>query len=432
MYENFDEHPSKDIIGTKGESLKGKTICVCITGSVGAVNTPNLCRELMRLGADVHVVMSHAATQLIHPNLLHWATGNKVITELTGEIEHITLAGERPNKKGKADLVIVAPATANTISKIAMGVDDTPVTTVVTTAFGSRTPIIIVPAMHESMYNHPILIENIEKLKKLGVQFILPRISESKAKIADNQDIANFIVDTLNPNKDCKDLNFIVTTGPGREFIDRVRFISNPASGKMGMEIAAEIISRGGNVTLVNGQSTASVPKGAEERIVESAQDFIDTVSQLIQKKKYTILISAAAISDFTPAKKYDEKVSSSTKILQLELVATPKLIEIARELDPSLIIVAFKAESDLTPEKLVDKAYQRLLESNANLIVANDVYHHKGTTGFQSETNEIFIIDREKHIDHVELTSKRQCASKIIDKILSLHKNEKDLKKTS
>jgi phosphopantothenoylcysteine decarboxylase/phosphopantothenate--cysteine ligase len=419
MHEDFHDHPSNEIVGTKGESLKGKTICVCVTGSVAAVNTPNLCRELMRLGADVYVVMSHAATQLIHPNLLHWATGNKVITELTGDIEHITLAGERPNNKGKADLILVAPATANTISKIASGIDDTPVTTVVTTAFGSKTPIIIVPAMHESMYNHPILNENIEKLKKFGVKFVLPRVIESKAKIAETQEIVNFIVNILNPNKDCKGLNFIVTTGPGREYIDRVRFISNPSSGKMGMEIAAEIISRGGNVALVNGQSTASVPIGVEEKTVESAQDYINVVSQLIQERKYTFLISAAAIADFTPSKKFDEKISSSMKILSLELTATPKLIEIARKLDPSLFIVAFKAESDLTPEKLVDKAYHRLQDSNANLIVANDVYHHKGITGFQSETNEVFIIDREKHIDHIELTSKRQCASKIIDKVL-------------
>ncbi len=162
-------HPSKDIIGTYSNRLKGKTICVCITGSVAAVNTPSLCRELMRHGAEVLPVMPEAATKLIHPDLLHWSPGNEVVLELTGAIEHIAIAGERPKEYGKADLILIAPSTANTISKIACGIDDTPVTTIATTAFGSGTPIIIVPAMHESMYRHPILEENIKKLQNYGV-----------------------------------------------------------------------------------------------------------------------------------------------------------------------------------------------------------------------------------------------------------------------
>ena len=122
-------HPSKDIMSSKSNRIKGKNICVCVTGSVGAVNTPDLCRQLMRHGAEVQCVMTHAATKIIHPDLLHWSTGNKVILELTGETEHIRIAGERPNERGSADIIVVAPATANTISKIACGIDDTPVTT---------------------------------------------------------------------------------------------------------------------------------------------------------------------------------------------------------------------------------------------------------------------------------------------------------------
>jgi len=145
------DHPSKDIIGTKGDELKGRRIVLCVTGSVAAVKSPEIARELMRHGAEVYSVMTEMAQKIIHPNLMEWATGNPVVTALSGKVEHVALAGDR---KWKADLVLVAPATANTISKIACGIDDTPVTSVVSAAFGSNIPIIIVPAMHESMYRH--------------------------------------------------------------------------------------------------------------------------------------------------------------------------------------------------------------------------------------------------------------------------------------
>jgi len=174
MLNKNTRHPSKDIIETRGTILRGKTICICLTGSVAVISAPIIARELMRLGAEVIAVMSKAATELIKPSLMHWATGNPVITKLTGAVEHIYLAGDRPKAIGQADLVLVCPATANTISKIASGIDDTPVTTVVTTAFGSSTPIVIVPAMHESMFRHPILEKNIKVLKKHSIDILGP------------------------------------------------------------------------------------------------------------------------------------------------------------------------------------------------------------------------------------------------------------------
>lgn len=149
----MNEHPSKDIVGTKGNELNGMCIVLCITGSVAAVECPEIARSLMRHGAEVFTVMSPMSRTIIHPFLMEWATGNTVITELTGKIEHVALAGDHPQT---ADLVLVAPATANSISKIACGIDDTTVTSVVSTAFGSCTPMIIVPAMHATMYRHPI------------------------------------------------------------------------------------------------------------------------------------------------------------------------------------------------------------------------------------------------------------------------------------
>ncbi|MDH5783830.1 MAG: bifunctional phosphopantothenoylcysteine decarboxylase/phosphopantothenate--cysteine ligase CoaBC, partial [Candidatus Bathyarchaeota archaeon] len=192
-------HPSKDIMQTRGAELKEKRIVLCITGSVAAVQCPEIARQLMRHGAEVFAVMSPMAQKIIHPYLMEWATGNPVVTELTGKIEHVALAGEHDNK---ADLILVAPATANTISKIAAGIDDTTVTSVASTAFGSKIPIVIVPAMHESMYKHPILDENIKKLKGLGVVFVGPRIEEEKAKIAETEEILEVVISKLSASKD--------------------------------------------------------------------------------------------------------------------------------------------------------------------------------------------------------------------------------------
>ena len=419
----LNNHPSKDIIGTKGNILSGKTVCVCLTGSVAVVNSPSLCRGLMRLGAEVYVVMTSSATSLIQPDLMHWATGNKVIQELTGDIEHIALAGERPSQLGKADLILVAPATANTISKIACGIDDTPVTTVVTTAFGSGTPIIIVPAMHESMYKHPILEENIKKLQNHGIDLILPRISEGKAKIAETQVIISRIINRLTKRNDLEGITFLVTAGPCREFIDRVRFLSTPSSGLMGMELASEILSRGGKVTIINGISTVPPPNGAKIIQVTSVVDFFNEMEASLNSKNYNVFISAAAISDFVPDQKLDEKIDSSVEKLVVKLKRAPKLIDSARKIDNDLIVVAFKAETNLNKEQLIEKAYNRLLKSKADLIVANDVYSED--RGFQSETNEIFIIDSKKNVEHVSLCSKRECASRVIDHIKKLKNYE-------
>ena len=176
------DHPSSDLKGTHGSILHGKRIVHCITSSVAVVKAPEVTREMLRFGAEVDVVMSPESKNLIHPNLMEWASGNKVTSSLTGKLEHVAL-GEG------SDLILVCPATANVISKIACGIADDPVTSVICTAMGSKKPIVIVPAMHESMYQHPILAENISKLKGLGIIFVNPRIEEGKAKIADTSNI---------------------------------------------------------------------------------------------------------------------------------------------------------------------------------------------------------------------------------------------------
>jgi len=177
----MNEHPSADIRGSLGGELAGKTIVLGVTGSVAAVRSSDLARLLIRHGADVRPVMTRAACELIHPNLLEWATGHKPVVELTGAIEHVDLVGNVPVR---ADLLLIAPATANTVGKMACGIDDSPVTTFFTTAFGEGVPTVLVPAMHQSMYHHPFVVENLAKLERAGVRVLLPRVEEGKAKIA--------------------------------------------------------------------------------------------------------------------------------------------------------------------------------------------------------------------------------------------------------
>ncbi|MFX1276053.1 MAG: bifunctional phosphopantothenoylcysteine decarboxylase/phosphopantothenate--cysteine ligase CoaBC [Promethearchaeota archaeon] len=413
-----EKHPSKDIMESKGTILRGKTICLCLTGSVAVISAPIIARELMRLGAEVICVMSKAATELVSPALMHWATGNPTITHLSGAVEHIYLAGDRPRGTGKADLVLVCPASANTISKIAMGIDDTPVTTVVTTAFGSVTPIIIVPAMHESMYRHPILEENVKKLRKCGVDILGPRISEGKAKIAKIDDITDRVIDLLVSKKDMEGKKILVTAGPTREYIDEIRFVSNNSSGRMGIEIAKEAAARGAEVLVIKGKLMVKTPDYLNCINVVSTNDFIRTVNKELTEKDYDIFICAAAISDYSPKDCVEGKISSDdVKELKITMGLTPKIIDQARQVNDKVFIVAFKAETNVSKTELIDRAYDRLKRSKADLIVANDVGREE--IGFESKDNEVFIVDKKKRITHIERHSKRYVASKIIDAVL-------------
>ena len=407
-------HPSKDIVGTKGKKLKGKRIVLCITSSVAAVQCPEIARTLMRHGAEVFAVMSPMAQKIIHPYLMEWATGNAVTTELTGKIEHVALVGEHPKK---ADLVLVAPATANTISKIACGIDDTTVTSVVSTAFGSNTPIIIVPAMHESMYNHPILTENIKKLKVLGVEFIGPRIEEKKAKIAETKEIVDVIIRELAVKQDFSELRVLVTAGPTVEYIDPIRVVANRSSGKKGVAIVEEALNRGAEVILIYGLGKATPPPDARVISVETTEQMREAVVSELKSKKYDVAIGVAAAADWTVEKPYSHKVSThNLHSLDLKLKPTEKIVNCVKKVSPNTFLVVFRAEYKLPKKELIESAYKRLLEADADLIVANDV--SKKGVGFGTDTNEVFIVDGKKNVVHVPLAPKREVARKILDVI--------------
>ncbi|NVM29716.1 MAG: bifunctional phosphopantothenoylcysteine decarboxylase/phosphopantothenate--cysteine ligase CoaBC [Candidatus Helarchaeota archaeon] len=412
----YEKHPSKTITGSESKVIDGRKVALCISGSVAAIEAPIIARQLMRLGAEVFAVMSEAAMQIIHPNLMHWATGNEVVTELTGKIEHICLAG---NEGDNVDIILVCPATANTISKIACGIDDTPVTTVVTTGFGTGIPIAIVPAMHETMYNHPIVLNHIETLKRFGVYFIGPRIEERKAKIAHIDDIVQkateLILESSTFRHDMEGMKVLVTSGPTREHIDPVRFITNPSTGKMGVALAVEAEKRGADVTLIYGKGTSAIiPYTMKKTEIINTAELNEQINHLLRNEHYDLFICAAAISDYTPSDTANYKIASKQDPLNLTLKPTEKCIETARAADPNVYIIPFKAEHDVDTEKLIDCAYQRLQDTNSLLICANDV--GKPEQGFESDKNAIHVIDQNKNVITLNLDYKTRIARKILD----------------
>ncbi|MFX0107159.1 MAG: bifunctional phosphopantothenoylcysteine decarboxylase/phosphopantothenate--cysteine ligase CoaBC [Candidatus Hodarchaeota archaeon] len=409
---NAIKHTSKLIIGSLGSTLSGKKITLCITGSVAAVECVALSRLLMRLGAEVYGVMSPMAHKIIHPHLLEWATGNPVVTELTGQIEHITLAGKH---EGHVDIVLIAPATANTIGKIANGIDDTAVTTTVSSAIGAKIPVLIVPAMHESMYDHPAVIENIEKLVKIGVHVMQPRMEEAKAKIPSVESIVDRVLSILGP-KDFDGKRVVVSAGPTRGWIDRVRFITNPSSGKMGIAIAQELVHRGAETILVLGPSAVPIPSGLTGIIVDTPEEMRESVLNTIANDSTDAFISAAAVLDYIPVSKEDAKMASGKDSITIDLKPTPKIIEEVRKKHKDLFIVGFKVESGVSDEELEARAKTKVDAGVCNLVVANDA--HREGVAFGTDTNEVLIVGSEGVEKKISLSSKREVARQIVDVI--------------
>ncbi len=411
----FGEHTSKSIIGTKSKELFGKRIVLCVTGSVAAIRSPDIARDLMRRGADVYVVMTRMAEHVVHPDMFHWATGNHVVTELTGEIEHVQYGGEHSEH---ADLILVAPSTANTIGKVAAGIDDTPVTTLLTTAIGAKIPVIIAPAMHASMYKHPIVIDNIKKLQSIGIEILMPRFEEGKAKIPDTPEIVMAVVRRLTKPQDLKGRRILITAGPTRSYIDAFRYITNPSSGKMGVAIAEDALERGAEVTIVYGPALIPTPLGAKVVNIETTEQMLKAVIEELKSRKYDIAILSAAASDWGAAERKMEKTSSDQGIWTLKLKALPKVIAEVKKADPEIFLVGFKAEYNISEDELIERSYKRLKEMKMDLIVANDV--SKENRGFNVDTNEVWIVTPKRMVQHVGLTTKKEIAAKLLDAVIT------------
>jgi phosphopantothenoylcysteine decarboxylase/phosphopantothenate--cysteine ligase len=398
-------HPSKDITGSDGSELAGKKIVLCITGSVAAYRAIDLARLFMRHGADVHAVMSEAtASTLLHPEMMKWATGNDVVTKLTGDLEHVALADYN-----MSDLIVVYPCTANTIGKMVAGIDDTPVTSVLSVALGSKIPIIIAPAMHEAMYENRFIQQNVKKLREHGIIFAGPNMEEGKAKVAEPEEVLAIAVNIFKGPLAGK--RVLVTAGSTVEYIDPIRVITNTSSGKMGIAIAKEAERMGAQVTLVYGHGTESPDIANTVRVDTSEQMRSAVVSEL--KKKPDIVVMAAAVADYAPASKSAEKIGTRDGRLELSLVATKKIVdEVKKNGNPFL--VAFKADYGVSNETLIEKAHAKLKESNADLVVANDIGRAGSKAG--SDKNEVFIVDKKKSVTHVPLDSKAAVARKILE----------------
>ena len=406
------KHTSKLIIGSLSNTLAGRKIALCVTGSVAAVECVAIARLLMRHGAEVYTMMTAMAHKIIHPYSLEWATGNPCITELTGDIEHITLAGKHDDR---VDLVLIAPSTANTIGKIANGIDDTPVTTTASSAIGAKIPVLIVPAMHESMYEHPAVIENIEKLNAIGVHVMSPRREEAKAKIPSPKSIVEKVMNLLGP-QDFKGKGVLVTAGPTRGWIDSVRFVTNPSTGTMGIEIAREAVRRGAEVTLVLGPTAVEPPDDVDLIRVETPEEMQKAVIEKLAAEKVGLFISSAAVLDYVPPRRVEEKTPSGRDSLAVDLVPTQKIIEVARKQHKDLFIVGFKVESGVTDEELEKRARTKIDAGTCNMMVANDA-KRKGVA-FGTETNEVLILDKSGIVEKVPLSSKREVAKRIMDAI--------------
>ena len=361
------KHPSLDIVESYGTELSGKKIVLCVTGSVAAYKSIELARLLMRHGADVTCVASDAATKLINPDYFKWATGNKVVSKLTGNLEHIRLADYK-----QSDLIIVYPGTANTLGKLANGIDDTPVSTVLTVGFGSKIPILMALAMHESMYENAAVLRNIKFLKQ-KIDFISPLMIEGKAKAAEPEDILDYVLKKFGVSPKLKNKLILMTAGPTVEYIDPIRIITNQSTGKTGVLLASDLISGGAKVTLIYGPGQEKPPSGAKVIPVKTVTEMLNAVRKEM-KKKFDVIIMAAAASDYVPTKSNKSKIKSTSKQMIVKLQRAPKIIEQIKKIQKEVFLIGFKAETNLTKKNLQKEAKKKLQESNADMIIANDI----------------------------------------------------------
>ncbi|PXF56648.1 MAG: bifunctional phosphopantothenoylcysteine decarboxylase/phosphopantothenate--cysteine ligase CoaBC [Candidatus Methanogaster sp.] len=404
--------------------LADKTIVLGITGSIAAVRTIELAHELIRRGATVQAVMTEPAERIIHPDAIECATGRAAITGWTGKVSWVEYCGggdregdgaDDGNCSGgdarSADLLLIAPCTASTIGKIAHGIPDTLVSIFATTAIGAGVPVIVSPAMHESMYN-PIVRGNIEILRDQGVTIVGPIIEEGKAKIAPNDDIVRWAERALDGYA-LSGTRILITGGATAEPIDPARIITSRASGRMGASLAYEAFRRGADVTLVHSGRIGF--SGIREIYVETAEEMTCAVLDELGSGEgggadggYDLLISAAAISDYTldPAA---DKIRSDSQ-LTLDLRPTRKLLEAVRDAYPDLAVVGFKLET-ATGDVLIERAKAAMDRYGLSMVVANTVKSMGGDAG------DVRIISKKRGISQVS-GAKEVIAGAIFDSV--------------
>lgn len=392
-------------------NVRNKTVVIGVTGGIAAYKIASLVSMLNKAEAEVHVIMTKNACRFITPLTFETLSGYECITdtfERKGkfEVEHVELAK-------KADVFMVAPATANVIAKLANGIADDMLTT---TFLASRCPKIIVPAMNTRMYENPITQDNMRKLEGYGMEVITPDVGNlacgdtGAGKMPEPEVLFDHIVRAARISKDLKGKKVLVTAGATRESIDPVRFITNHSSGKMGFAIAKECVMRGADVTIVKAATTAKIPRFCKIIDVESAEDMFNEVSGI--SAEADIIIMAAAVADYTPRDYSDQKVKKQDGELTIQLTRTKDILEtLGKEKRHGQFICGFSMET----RDLVENSKRKLKRKNADMIVANNLKDNGA--GFGTDTNLVTLISRD-FVEPLELMSKEDAAMHIIDKI--------------
>ncbi|MCE4612580.1 MAG: bifunctional phosphopantothenoylcysteine decarboxylase/phosphopantothenate--cysteine ligase CoaBC [Desulfurococcales archaeon] len=399
-------HPSLDILGEVNNYAGGRCVALGVTGSVAVYKAIDTARWMMRRGARVRVVMTREAARLVSPRLFHWATGVEPITEATGDVEHISLARE-------CDSMAIAPATLSTMSKIAGGVVDNVVALTAISFMGYSKPVIVVPAMHGNMHETPQYRRIEEELRAQGVRVVPPLVEEGIAKYPDPGIVGRVVLAATVNRYSMRGRKSLVTAGSTREWIDRVRFVSNPSTGLMGLELGIEAWARGSTVDMVHGHVEVVMPHFMGKYRAETTRDMANIVGELTETR-YDFIAMAAAPVDFSPVQTINGKISSG-KSLALTLEPTPKVIDMVRT--RPRVLVAFAAEVVDSLSELEAKAWEKLEKYDSDMVVANIV--GRPGSGFASEGSRVVIVDRDQGLVAKGYIHKEILAKIIVDEAL-------------
>lgn len=388
--------------------LNNKTIIVGVTGCIAAYKTCTLVSHLKDLGAEVWVVMTPEAQKLISPLTFRTLSKNPVICDLFSDelkdipVPHISVTD-------KADLIVIAPCTANTIGKMAQGIADDALTTMV---LASKAKKLIAPAMNDNMWDNPLVQENTKKLKKLGFEFLGPAYGklacekEAVGRMVEPEEILSKIQELVGTKQDLKGKSILVTAGGTRESLDPVRFIGNRSSGKMGYALAEAARDRGAEVTLISGPTDLESPQGVKTIKVESAQDMFKAVKKNLDHT--SALVMAAAVADYAPENKSKLKIKKSKHETDLKLKATPDILEEIGKAKHHAKLVGFALETD----DMIKNAKEKMKKKHLDMIVAN------GPEAMDADESEVKIILKSGNVESLKKQNKTQTADRILDKL--------------
>ena len=395
--------------------LKDKTVVIGVSGGIAVYKTLDVVSRLRKLGVNVNVIMTKSATEFVTPLSFQSLSQNYVVCDMfedpkTWDVEHKSLAK-------RADVFLIAPATANVIGKIANGIADDMLTT---TVMATKAKVLIAPAMNTNMYENPILQRNINTLKELGYNFVEPESGRlacgdtGKGKLASPETIVDEVVKLLSKGQDLKGKSIIVTAGPTVESIDPMRYITNRSTGKMGYSIAKEAIERGADVTLITGPTNLTPPQNLKKLVkIESAKDMYEAVLENLDEND--VVIKSAAVADYKPKNYSNKKIKKSDDDLVIELDRNKDIAQEIGKIKNNKILVGFAAETN----DLIENASLKIKKKNLDFIVANDLT--KEGAGFGVDTNIVKIIDKEGNITEYPKMKKEEVANIILDKIKEL-----------